>query len=63
MLKRFRWLILGYILKVFTFDILKRTLAARYSGNRTYNTIMDTVDSVTDFNKNKKSFDIYVEEN
>ena len=63
MLKRFRWLILGYILGVFTFDILKRTQDAKHSGNRTYNTIMDTVDSVTDFNKNKKSFDIYVEEN
>ena len=63
MFKRLRWLVLGYILGVFTFDIVKRQLDTKYSDNKVYSTFIETLNSVTDFNKNKKNVEVYIEEN
>lgn len=63
MFKRLRWLILGYLLGVFTFDILKRYLDERYSDNKAYITFISTLDSVTDFNNNRKSVEVFIDEN
>ena len=63
MFKRLRWLVLGYILGVFTFDIVKRQLDTKYSDNKVYSTFIETLNSVTDFNKNKKKVEVYIEEN
>ncbi|MBP9115138.1 MAG: hypothetical protein KBF89_02205 [Acidimicrobiia bacterium] len=62
MFKRLRWLIIGYIIGVFTFDILKRELDERFGENKTYSTITETIISVTDFNKNKNSAQDYIDE-
>lgn len=62
MFKRLRWLVFGYILGVFTFDILKRQLDAKYSDNKIYGTFIETLNSVTDFNKNKYNVDVYIDE-
>lgn len=63
MFKRLRWLIIGYILGVFTFDILKRFLDEKYGDNKAYATFVETLNSVTDFNKNKKTIEVFIDEN
>lgn len=63
MFKRLRWLIIGYVLGVTTFDMLKRYLDQRYSDNKAYITVISTLDSVTDFNNNRKSAEVFIDEN
>ncbi len=61
MFKRLRWLIIGYILGVFTFDILKRYLDENYAENEAYQMFTSALASVSDFTNEKKNLEEYVE--
>lgn len=63
MIKRLKWLIFGYILGVFTFDILKRFLDEHYGDNAAYQTFTSALASVSDFQKNKANLEVYIDEN
>lgn len=63
MIKRLRWLILGYILGVFTFDILKRFLDERFGDNKSYQTFASALASVSDFQNSKANLEVYIDEN
>ncbi|MFN8015192.1 MAG: hypothetical protein U0R17_01125 [Acidimicrobiia bacterium] len=62
MIKRLKWLIFGYILGVFTFDILKRYLDENYGDNKSYQTFVSALASVSDFNRNKSTIEDYLDE-
>ncbi len=62
MLKRLRWLVFGYILGVFTFDILKRFLDERYGENKGYQTFTAALASVSDFQSSKSNLEDFLDE-
>lgn len=62
MMKRLRWLIIGYVIGVFTFDILKRYLDENYGDNKTYQTFTSALASVSDFQKSKANLEVYIDE-
>lgn len=62
MIKRLRWLILGYILGIFTFDILKRFLDERCGDHKAYQTFTSALASVSDFRNNKENLEVYIDE-
>ena len=61
MFKRLKWLIFGYILGVFTFDILKRFLDERYRDNKAYQTFIAALASVSDFKSSKSNLEDYLD--
>lgn len=63
MIKRLRWLIIGYILGVFTFDILKRFLDERYGDRAAYQTVASALASVSDFQKSKTNLEEFIDAN
>ncbi len=63
MLKRLRWIIIGYIIGVFTFDILKRFLEERYGDTAAYATFASALASVSDFQKSKADLEVYIDAN
>ena len=63
MFKRLKWLVFGYILGVFTFDILKRFLDEKYSDNKAYQTFTSALASVSDFGTSKSNLEDYLDEN
>ncbi len=63
MIKRLRWLIIGYILGVFTFDILKRFLEERYGDTSAYQTFASALNSISDFQKSKTGLEEFIDEN
>lgn len=62
-MKRLRWLIIGYVLGVFTFDILKRFLEERYGDTAAYQTFASALTSVSDFQKSKANLEVYIDAN
>lgn len=62
MIKRLRWIIIGYILGIFTFDIAKRFLDERYGETKVYQTFTTALVSVSDFRANKDNLDNYIDE-
>lgn len=63
MIKRIRWIAIGYIIGVFTFDILKRYLDEHYGDNKAYQTFTSALASVSDFQKNKANLEVYIDAN
>jgi hypothetical protein len=63
MFKRLRWLLIGYIIGVFTFDILKRVLEERYGDTAAYQTFASALVSVSDFQKSKSNLEVYIDAN
>jgi hypothetical protein len=61
MFKRLKWLIFGYVLGVFTFDILKRFLDERYFDNKAYQTFTAALASVSDFQTSKSNLEDYLD--
>lgn len=61
MFKRLKWLVIGYVLGVFTFDILKRFLEERYGDTKVYQTFASALSSVSDFQKSKIDLDGYID--
>lgn len=63
MIKRLKWLVFGYVLGIFTFDILKRFLEENYGDSKGYQTFTSALASISDFQKSKTSLQDYVEDN
>ncbi|HMS24547.1 MAG TPA: hypothetical protein PKB15_02485 [Acidimicrobiia bacterium] len=63
MIKRLKWIALGYIVGVLTFDILKRFLDERYGDNKTYQSFTSALASVSDFQKSKSNLEVYIDAN
>jgi hypothetical protein len=63
MIKRLRWILIGYILGVFTFDIVKRFLDERYGDNKAYQSFTAALASVSDFTNNKADVEVFIDSN
>lgn len=63
MIKRLKWFLIGYIVGMFTIDIVKRYMDEKYSDNRAYITFTSALASVSDFQKNREDLDEYIDSN
>lgn len=61
MFKRLKWILIGYVIGIFTFDILKRYLEERYGDTSAYQTFSSALSSVSDFQKSKANMEVYIE--
>lgn len=53
---------IGYVIGIFTFDILKRYLDENYGDNKTYQTFTSALASVSDFRNSKENLEVYIDE-